>query len=117
MSGTEKNNPIIVFGRADEGDWPDQSGEVERSYFSPRKSADTKYGTGSIDPDVFQERLLAFLGSMDKALQKSPPTVGGFLVDSMSITLEVSAKGSISLLGTGGETGAKGGITFVLKRK
>ena len=36
--------------------------------------------------------------------------------ETVSVTAEVSAKGKVSLLGSGGELGGKGGITFTFKR-
>ena len=57
------------------------------------------------------------LSGLQDVLQTAPETVGGFRLTEMTITLGVSAKGRVSLLGTGGEAGGKGGITLKLTRK
>jgi len=40
-----------------------------------------------------------------------------YSLEEVSLSVEVSAKGRVSLLGSGGEAGGLGGLTFVLKRK
>jgi hypothetical protein len=49
-------------------------------------------------------------------VQRIPAALGGFGVDTVALSAEINAKGTVSLVGTGGEIGAKGGITITLKR-
>jgi hypothetical protein len=63
-----------------------------------------------------QTQLTFFLNKMDIVVQKMPAKVGGFFVDSVEISVEITAKGSVGLLGTGGEVGGSGGLKFTLKR-
>jgi hypothetical protein len=42
---------------------------------------------------------------------------GSLEVEELTLSLEVTAKGSVSLLGTGGELGGTGGISLTLKRR
>jgi len=96
---------IEVFGREDSQD---------RSLFS--RGSDMRYGRGSIDPAELQERLTNFLHSMRDVIDGVPGMLGSFQITSVTLTAEVTAKGSVSLLGTGGEVAGKGGLTFTLQR-
>jgi hypothetical protein len=64
----------------------------------------------------FQTQLAVFLKKMDAVVQNLPLKVGEFSIDSVELSLEITAKGSIGLLGTGGEVGGSGGLKFILKR-
>jgi hypothetical protein len=57
-----------------------------------------------------------FLGQMETILERAPTTVGRFHFAEFEVHAEVSAKGQLVLLGTGGEAGATGGIKFVFRR-
>jgi hypothetical protein len=69
-----------------------------------------------VSAEELQARLNTFMSTMDQVVTKLPPKVGGFALDSVTLVVEVSAKGTVSLLGTGGEIAGKGGLTFTLKR-
>ena len=71
---------------------------------------------GKIDPETLKERLHAFLEALQEVVAGAPEKFGEFSLDTVTLTAEVNAKGQLSLLGTGGELGGKGGITFTLKR-
>lgn len=79
-----------------------------KRYFSTRVELST---------DQVAERLSSFLNAMDGILGKLPASLGGFEIDQMELKIEISAKGQVSLLGTGGEVGTNGGLSFTLKRK
>ena len=57
-----------------------------------------------------------FLEQMDGVLEKTPEKLGKFQFVEFEIHAEVTAKGSLALLGTGGEAGATGGLKFVFRR-
>jgi hypothetical protein len=76
-----------------------------------------RYRRAEISTEEFQERLRKFLTSMEEVVKGLPNTLGEFKLDSITLTAEVSAKGQVSLLGTGGEVAGKGGLTFTLKRE
>jgi hypothetical protein len=57
-----------------------------------------------------------FLQQMSDVLEKSPEKLGKFHFAEFEVHAEITAKGSIALLGTGGEAGATGGIKFVFRR-
>jgi hypothetical protein len=82
----------------------------ERGLFDRRVVRDV------IDVDRLGEEVKAFTAAMERILGSLAKEIAGYRVDSVSLTAEVSAKGRLSLLGSGGELGGKGGITFTFKR-
>ncbi len=61
--------------------------------------------------------LDTFLDQMNKLLANVPNELGDFDFSELEVHADVSSKGSISLLGTGGEVGVAGGLKFVFRRK
>lgn len=57
--------------------------------------------------------LLEQIGSI---LEKAPENVGKFHFDEFEVFAEITGKGSLAILGTGGEIGATGGLRFVFRR-
>jgi len=82
-----------------------------------KKKEELEYGRTPVPLKELKQNLAAFLENMDNMLQQLPDRIGEFHLDTMTITVEVSAKGSLSLLGSGGELAGKGGITFTLTRQ
>ena len=62
------------------------------------------------------EQMNVFISQMGEMLGKTPTKVGNFQFEEFEIQAEITAKGSLALLGTGGEAGATGGIKFVFRR-
>jgi len=100
-----EENTIRILGREDNED---------RGFFD--RLQDFRYGQGEIAVEELKERLTGFLESMNGVVQYLPAKMGEFRLDTVTLTVEVSATGKVSLLGTGGELGGKGGLTFTLKR-
>jgi hypothetical protein len=71
----------------------------------------------SVPVGTLKARLDAFLAAMGTVFESLPDAVGAYQLDSLTMAVEVSAKGNISLLGAGGEVGGKSGLTFTFKRK
>lgn len=57
-----------------------------------------------------------FIEQMSTILEKTPEKLGKFKLEELEIHTEISAKGTLSILGTGGEIGANGGLKFVFRR-
>jgi len=99
-----ENDEILVFGR----DYPDDRGlEKLLDYF---------YQRNPVKVATLKDRLRHFLSAMQEVVSDTPNEFGQFGLESITISAEVSAKGQVGLLGTGGEASGKGGITFTLKR-
>jgi hypothetical protein len=69
-----------------------------------------------ISPDVLEAQLTEFLAKMDRIVQKLPKLVGQFHLDEVELSVEITGKGTVAFLGTGGELGSTGGLRFTLKR-
>jgi hypothetical protein len=72
----------------------------------------------ALQVDVLAENVNLFLSQMDKVFARAPEEVAGkFKLAEFTVSAEISAKGGLSLLGTGGEVGGKGVLTFKFERK
>ena len=61
---------------------------------------------------VLAENVNLFLTQIEGIMAKAPEEVAGkFKLTEFTISAEITAKGGLSLLGTGGEVGGKGGLT------
>jgi hypothetical protein len=66
--------------------------------------------------DEFSVNVNLFLEQMNSVLEKTPEKLGKFQFVEFEVHAEVTAKGSLAILGAGGEAGAAGGIRFVFRR-
>jgi hypothetical protein len=69
-----------------------------------------------IDPNVVKENLSNFFDSVTDMLSGVPNLVAPYKVDEIEVTFEITAEGSIQLLG-GVKAGASGGLTIKLKHE
>lgn len=76
----------------------------------------TMFGKTEIDVEELAKNLKSFLDKIRDVLSAIPVAVGAFKVDTMTVDVEISAEGGISLLGTGGKIGGKGGLSLTFKR-
>jgi hypothetical protein len=81
-----------------------------------KRSQEVRYARVNIPAEDLSSRLKEFFETIHSALNEIPSEVGGLSLDTIALAVEISAKGTVSLLGTGGEIAAKGGMTFTLKR-
>jgi hypothetical protein len=58
-----------------------------------------------------------FLEQMGAILEKTPEKLGKFHFEEFEVHAEVTGKGTLAILGTGGEIGATGGLKFVFRRR
>ena len=57
-----------------------------------------------------------FLEQIGGVLEKTPEKLGKFQFAEFELHAEVAAKGTLAVLGAGGEAGATGGLKFVFRR-
>jgi hypothetical protein len=57
-----------------------------------------------------------FIEQMGNLLENTPQKLGKFQFEEFEVYAEVTGKGSLAILGTGGEVGATGGLRFVFRR-
>jgi hypothetical protein len=62
-----------------------------------------------------RENIAGFIGSVNELLSGIPKKTGIFNLDEIELTVQVSAEGTIQLIG-GIKAGATGGITLRMKR-
>ncbi|WP_328879167.1 Pepco domain-containing protein [Streptomyces sp. NBC_00299] len=86
----------------------------DRSLF--RRPQEWRVGRGEIPIDVFQHRVTGFLDSMRSIIAGLSVNCGEFQLNEVTISAEVSAKGQISLLGSGGELAGSSSLTFTFTR-
>src|SRR5947207_1515798 len=63
----------------------------------------------SVNINLFLEQVCSLLG-------KTPEKLGEFHFEEFEVYAEVTGKGTLAILGTGGEVGATGGLRFVFRR-
>jgi hypothetical protein len=67
--------------------------------------------------DVLSDNVNIFLNQMNSVLEKAPENIAQFRFTEFSVSVEVTAKGELSILGSGAGVEAKGGLTFKFVRK
>jgi hypothetical protein len=82
-----------------------------------KRSEEWRLGRAEVPVDVFHARVNRFLEAMRGVIADVPAAFGKYQLDQVTISAEVSAKGQISLLGSGGELAGKSGLTFTFKRR
>ncbi len=104
---SDEASTINVIGIDDE--------QADRSLWS-RDSAELT--RRPVPADRLRQELADFTSKLDVMLGAIPEAVGQLCLDTITVSAEISAKGSISLVGIGGgELAGKGGISFTLKRR
>jgi len=88
---------------------------ADRSLF--RRPAEWKLGRSEVPVGELGHRVTAFLESMRDVITGLPDAFGSYELDQITISAEVSAKGQVSLLGSGGELAGTAGITFQFTRR
>ena len=68
--------------------------------------------TRELQVGVLAENVEVFLKQVDSIIDKAPEDVGKFKLTEFTVSAEINAKGALALLGTGGEVGGSGGLTF-----
>jgi hypothetical protein len=106
QSNEEEPTRIGILGREDSAD---------RSLFS--RAQDMRLGRGEITSIDLQRRLENFLYAMRQVIGGLPDQMGTWQMSTVTLTAEITAKGSVNLLGTGAELSGKGGLTFTFIKK
>jgi hypothetical protein len=80
--------------------------------------ADLKFARARVPIDTLTTNVGDFLTAMGEVLESASDPVGdAWQIDEVIVAAEVSAKGAVSLVGTGGGAGkAESGLTFRLRR-
>jgi hypothetical protein len=109
-NAAREEDGIWIIALADESVEEEDRGAVLDRITAP-------YRRTKLSAEQLRDNLGEFLDSLEKVVQRIPAVMGGFGVETVTVSAEINAKGTVSLVGTGGEIGAKGGITITLKRR
>jgi hypothetical protein len=66
--------------------------------------------------EQLQARLGNFVAGMHAVVSRVQEAAGEFPLVEVQVAVEIGAKGSVSLLGTGGEASTSGGMTLTFRR-
>lgn len=69
-----------------------------------------------VDPAEIGDRLADLVAGLQSAIQRVSSVSAGWRLDELTVAVEIGAKGSVSLLGTGGEVSGSGGVTLKFAR-
>ncbi len=64
-----------------------------------------------------KRNMSEFLEVVEETFEKAEKPSSKIQLEELELAVEINGKGQVSLLGTGGEAGAKGAITLKFKRK
>jgi hypothetical protein len=70
-----------------------------------------------VPPQFLEAQVLSFLEKLQLVVGNLPERVGEFSIEEIELSAEVTAEGKVAFLGTGGQLGGTGGLTFTFKRK
>lgn len=73
-------------------------------------------GPQSLKIDELSINVNVFIQQMGKVLESTPEQLGKFGFDEFEIHAEITADGTLALLGSGVHAGASGGLRFVFRR-
>jgi hypothetical protein len=107
MSRTPKQNKqeLTILGYDD-----DPEVDVDRGEFTKQ------IVRGVVDVQKLEAEVQSFLGAMERIIGNLSQQVGQYQMETITVSAEINAKGKVSLLGSGGEMGGKGGMSFTFKR-
>lgn len=105
---TTPDGTIRVLGLED----TDQ-GRPDRSF---RRLDEWRTARADIPAEQLQAHLGDFVATMRGVIASLPRKAGEFQLNEVTFSAEVSAKGTVSLLGSGGELAGQAGITFTFTR-
>ena len=86
-------------------------GATDRGLWDRRKVDREK-----ISADELKTRLTEFVDTMHTVIAGMQEPASGYALDEVQVTVEMGAKGSVSLLGTGGEVSGSGGLQLTFRR-
>lgn len=87
-------------------------------YGQPDSDKKSEKKRSRLSAEDLKQNMGEFLEVVEEAFEQAEkPTQSKFVLDELELSVEINAKGQVSLLGTGGEAGGKGAIKLKFKRK
>lgn len=75
------------------------------------------FGSKEIKVGDLSKSVNHFLSRIKDVFNNTPEEIGGFRFTELVVSAEINTKGKLTLIGSGVETGLKGGLTFKFQRK
>lgn len=69
-----------------------------------------------VDVTALSDNINIFVTQISQTLAQTPEKIDKFRLDEIEVHAEITAKGTLAILGTGGEIGGSGGLRFVFRR-
>jgi hypothetical protein len=69
-----------------------------------------------IEVETLADNMTLFIEQIDQILAKTPASVQKFQLVEFQVEAQISAKGQLVLLGTGGEIGGSGALKFTFRK-
>jgi hypothetical protein len=91
-----------------------EQGRTDRMAF--RRLEEWRAARSEIPAEELRARLGDFVATLQGVIASLPQRAGEFRLNEVTFSAEVSAKGTVSLLGSGGELAGQAGITFTFSR-
>lgn len=120
VTQVEETEEIVIDGdrstRTDRGGgWnPPSRGPIESFSHTFKRQ---RIGLNANDLKAQMQNLLSVVNDLFDPDQPNQPTTAKILqLEEVTLSVEVNAKGQLSILGTGGELGGSGGITLKFAR-
>lgn len=76
----------------------------------------TRGGPQPLKVEELAVNVNLFIQNMGKVLDSTPEKLGNFHFDEFEIHAEISADGTLAIMGTGVHVGGSGGLRFVFRR-
>ena len=73
-------------------------------------------GAAKLNVSELSANVKLFLEQMASVIDHTPASLGALQFVEFEVHADVTAKGTLALLGTGGEAGATGGLKFIFRR-
>ncbi|MGC0327475.1 hypothetical protein RKD23_000465 [Streptomyces sp. SAI-170] len=86
----------------------------ERSF---RWRGDVELVREKVPVSVLREQVNAFVEALGETLSRAEEKIGNYRLEQVEVAVEINAKGTVSILGSGGEVGGSGGMTFTFVRQ
>ena len=86
-------------------------------YSQPSKESKNGRNRTRVKAEDLKQNMSEFLEVVEEAFEQTEKPKSKMQLEELELSVEINGSGQVSLLGTGGQAGAKGGIKLKFKRK
>lgn len=113
---TERTPATATVDSGDGAKMPMDMGGHYELYPEP-ESKDSDREQTLVKAEQLKREMSEFLDAMQEVLELAERPKSKMQLDEIELSIEINGEGKVSLLGTGGKIGGKGGMTLKFKRK